>query len=344
MTPDNELATREQVPGLGRLNAQPIIDRLDPQQRALLKSTVAQNASDSELAMFLELAAHYDLDPFAKEIWCAKGKGRDGAPGRVLIMVGRDGLRKVAQRNGIDLTGGVVYENDDFEEGFVDGEWTIVKHTRGNFKDRGGVIGAWAMAYHRKSGKQAGYFSAPASEYRPANVSPSSPWSKQESVMMLAAVERQAARQATPLGGLLVEGEDEVINATATELPSPVALPPEVEERIERARKLGHAGHTDRAKIEMLLGGQDKDAVKDWCERVDAALDEMEAIETVGGILSDAEIVRDSYERAKANLVDRIAGAEADGDEALANDLREQLDALEADQTDQVTEDTEGLF
>jgi hypothetical protein len=95
----------------------PIIDVLeetDAGQRtlALLKSTVALKATNAEVGMFLELCQHYGLDPFAKEAWCAVS---DKGTRKVLIMVGRDGLRKIAQRSGLIMDGDVIHEKDDLQ-------------------------------------------------------------------------------------------------------------------------------------------------------------------------------------------------------------------------------------
>src|SRR6185312_14774920 len=90
----------ELVPhGLDRLQRRPVIDRIDQRTLDLIRRQVAPNCTNAEIGHFLELAAHYDLDPFAKEVWCAKN--RDGS--RLLIMVGRDGLRKIAQRQGMRI-------------------------------------------------------------------------------------------------------------------------------------------------------------------------------------------------------------------------------------------------
>jgi hypothetical protein len=83
-----------------RFQRLPIIDRIDPRQLDLIKRTVAiaegaQAITNAELGHFLELCAVYGLDPFAREAWIAKSKS-----GKLLIMVGRDGLRKVAKGEG----------------------------------------------------------------------------------------------------------------------------------------------------------------------------------------------------------------------------------------------------
>jgi hypothetical protein len=208
--------------GAGQFTRKPIYDLIDPRQLALLKAK-APTLKDHELAAALELAAAYGLDPWANEIWFAKGKG-DNA--RVLIMVGRDGLRKIAQRNGIEVDGDVVREKDIFAITRGADRTRQVTHTyEGSHDARGPIVGAWAECWDRETGRSLGYFYAPLSEYRPASPDPRSPWANQESAMMLAAAERQAIRQATPLGGLVVEGETdrnlEAEDGQQQQLPAP---------------------------------------------------------------------------------------------------------------------------
>lgn len=65
----------------------------------LVKDTVAKDATDTELRLFLHLAQKYDLDPFAKEIWFIKYKdGKDKSPH---MYTSRDGYLKIAHRSGV---------------------------------------------------------------------------------------------------------------------------------------------------------------------------------------------------------------------------------------------------
>jgi hypothetical protein len=260
--------------GLERLQRAPVISRIlasegGDQTLKLIKATVAPDCTDAEVGHFLELCSVYGLDPFAREAWCAKGKPRGGEPGRLLIMVGRDGLRKIAQRNGIHVDGDVVRKNDTLTiTRSSDGNRTV-EHAWSAPAERGEIIGAWAECREGGPlGRPLGFFFAPLSEYKPANVSNFSPWSKQEGVMILAAAERQAIRQATPLGGLLAEGEDESANAARTigagvgsgEAPEWRGLTDEqiaaAERVFAKAREVGHAGLADEASRRMELNGQ----------------------------------------------------------------------------------------
>lgn len=220
MTASN--GSTELVPhGLARLQRAPIVDQIDAQTMALIASQIAPTCTKGEIGHFLELCAHYDLDPFAKEAWCAKGKS-----GKLLIMVGRDGLRKIAQRQGLHVDGDVVRADDAYEVEFIDadadarpGEWEAnggapfhrVTHRRtGMGQQRGAIVGAWCRVKDH-AGREGGWFEAPLEEYKPQSTNDYSPWQRQVGVMILAAAERQAIRQATPLGGLLAIGEDEVV-------------------------------------------------------------------------------------------------------------------------------------
>lgn len=292
--PGAALERTEDLPGLDRLKRKPIIDTIEPRTLALIQSTIAPNCTPAEVGHFLELCAHYGLDPFAKEAWCAKAK-KDG---KLLIMVGRDGLRKIGQRNGLHIDGDVVRAKDEFTICRTpDGNRTVT-HSYGNPAQRGDVIGAWAECrMGGPLGKPMGYFYAPLSEYMPKGASDYSPWSKQVGVMILAAAERQAIRQATPLSGLLAIGEDEVINGNAAGLgsgqgdgqPVGLALGDEVDAVIARAEQLGHAGLADRATVEMLLDGQPLERVAQWVKDATAELDDVPL---------DAEVVPDAQEAA----------------------------------------------
>lgn len=259
--PAAELVTIEQSATLAQA---PVLDGVHPRKLALIRKMVAENCSDAETAFFLEIIAKYGLDWEAREAWCARSKTKDGRVGKLLIMVGRDGLRKIVTRNGLWMDGDVIHENDEFQVVRTpDGNRTIA-HSYGLPTTRGPVVAAWAeVRLGGPDGQPMGYFIAPLSEYLPKNVSEHSPWSKQVSVMCLACAERQAARQATPLSGLLVEGEDEVIDGTAEEVAAPELTPGFWDDVAERAGaditiKLQKVTEDwEPARLEMTLAGLD---------------------------------------------------------------------------------------
>lgn len=349
------IARRDDVHGLEQ---RPVIDQINRRQLELLRSK-SPNLTHAELAQALELAWAYKLDPYANEVWFVKSEPRSGKPGRLLIMVGRDGLRRIAQRNGLEVAGDLVREGDQFAVEYVTaahdarpGEWEAnggspfhrVTHRRqGVGLQRGKIVGAWARVHERRTGVERGYFDAGLEEYDQSGRDAYGPWNRQKSAMMLGAVERQAIRQATPLGGLVAQGEDRVIaeNDRAGDLtaPDPLAsLPAAVRETIERARRLGHAGLADVATAEMALRGQPGEEVARWLDEARAELDAMEppeaevvpdapeAVEEVDAVAEPAEEVQGAQEG--QNAPEAPSGTHPVPADEAVDALRDQVAAL----------------
>lgn len=268
----------------------PVSDQIDPRMFALIKSTVASDdgITPAELAYFLELAAQYQLDPFAREVWIAKSKS-----GKLLIMVGRDGLRRIASRNGIHVDSDVVHVNDEFSVTRLPNGDRNVTH-QWSVKDRGEIVGAWAECREGgPDGRSMGFFYADLKEFKPDNASSYSPWSKQVSAMITGAAERQAIRKATPLGGLLVEGEQEIVSdaveigageGDGSEPGWDPGLDDDVVEAIEsllkRAEAVSFPALADRATVQMRLNGQDRSAALQWIGQADEQLKALEGGES----------------------------------------------------------------
>lgn len=127
-----------------------------PDQRALIKRTVAPNATDDELAMFLHVAAKAGLDPLQRQIHFTKRRVNVGSKDspkweeRVTIQAGVDGLQARALRfpdcQGIQSA--AVFEKQEFVFDNMKGE--VVRH-QGNPFTEGRAIGAWAIV--RREGK-----------------------------------------------------------------------------------------------------------------------------------------------------------------------------------------------
>lgn len=117
--------------------------KYSPSQVATIKNTVAKGTSDVELAHFLQVCVHTELDPFMKEIWCYKDHRNN-----VIIFAGRDGFLKKAQAHDDwqGMSSSEVRQNDEFVADIPNG---VIKHTFG-FKERGPVVGAYAIV-HRKN-------------------------------------------------------------------------------------------------------------------------------------------------------------------------------------------------
>lgn len=88
----NELA-RPSTGGAVRSSAH--AGTLTPQQVDLLRTTIARNCSDDELALFLAHCNRTGLDPFLKQIHAIKSPGKP-----LVVHVGIDGHRLVAERSG----------------------------------------------------------------------------------------------------------------------------------------------------------------------------------------------------------------------------------------------------
>jgi len=172
----------------------------DPAQVAAIRNTVAKECNDAELAMFLEVSARYELDPFMREIWAAK------IDGRLQIFVGHQGLLSLADRKS-DYRGfrsDVVRENDHFKvTNCADGD-VKVEHSyeQGGEKDRGSIVGAWCVA--RREGRDPSYFFARWDEYAKGG---KTPWAKYGSAMILKCAEAVAHKKLYSLSGLYIEEE-----------------------------------------------------------------------------------------------------------------------------------------
>lgn len=178
-----------------------ILAQYDRPMVETIKSTVAKNATDEELYMFLKLANEYDLDVFKRELWFIKYKKDDPQ-----IFTSRDGFVKIAKRDNDfkQIYSNAVYENDEFEleqsmteNGF---EITSLKHKRGA-KDRGKVLGAYCIIeYHNKKPL---LVYADYKEY--ASNTPT--WRKNASAMIKKVAEKNACKLSAGISGLYIPEE-----------------------------------------------------------------------------------------------------------------------------------------
>lgn len=168
-----------------------------------IKNTVAKGATDPELKMFLSLAHKYDLDPFAKEIWCIKNGNN------IMIQVGRDGFLKIAQSDkrfkGIQSM--TVYTNDELEIDPVKG---AITH-KPNLKDRGTLLGAWCRV--EKEGITPFITYVELKEYR--KTSPI--WNTMPGVMIQKVAQTVALRMTFGINGLY--SPDEIDNTPTQSTP-----------------------------------------------------------------------------------------------------------------------------
>lgn len=72
----------------------PIAQQYDEERIALIKRTIAKDASHDELALFIQVCQRTGLDPFARQIYCIHRGGKMG------IQTSIDGFRLIAERSG----------------------------------------------------------------------------------------------------------------------------------------------------------------------------------------------------------------------------------------------------
>lgn len=234
----------------------------DSGQMALIQQTVAKDCNAAELAMFLELCARYELDPFSKQIWAMKIKGT------VVVVVSRDGLLALANRHTpaqgfsgpgefLGCESDIVREHDHFRRFRDPALGTIIEH---EYRDeqgkptadqakRGKILGAWALV-HRRGHFPTYYFGEWATYNTGQNV-----WRSHPEAMMQKVPETMALRKAFSISGVIGESEvqRQVLTETAAgsaevEWPEDAELKRNLEVRFE---ELGYR----RAKIRTLING-----------------------------------------------------------------------------------------
>lgn len=234
----------------------------DHGQMELIRSTVAKDCNAAELAMFLELCARYELDPFSKQIWAMKIKGS------VVVVVSRDGLLALANRHTpsqgfsgpgefLGCESDVVREHDHFRRFRDPALGTIVEH---EYRDeqgkptadadkRGRILGAWALV-HRRGHFPTYFFGEWATYNTGQNV-----WKSHPEAMMQKVPEAMALRKAFSVSGVV--GESEIQRQLLTETTSGGAEVewPEDEEQAKQLRvRFEELGYR-KAKIRTLVNG-----------------------------------------------------------------------------------------
>lgn len=250
-------------------------EQFDDRQVALIQRTVAKDCDSAELHMFLEIAARYELDPFAGQIYAVKMPGKNGSRGRVAIITGRDGFLTIANRHADfeGIEGDVVRDNDDFRR-LADG---TIEHAYSKPKERGAIVGAWAKVY--RAGRKTTYFYAPWDEYK----SNKQTWRDYPSAMILKVAESVALRKAFSISGLV--GEEEIAAAAQSRPAEPSGQidygeDPALAERLEAlfgALNAHDSALYRPAKIKALLAPLDHSAREELARKLEDEIVELGA-------------------------------------------------------------------
>lgn len=139
--------------------------------------------------------------------------------------------------------------------------------------------------------------------------------------MLLAAAERQAARQATPLGGLLVDGEDLLVRDNergALTSAGAADMPEAVRAVVERARAQGHVGLASVEAARMATDGVSDEQLQAWCEQAHDTLDAMPVVDELEP--TDAVVVDDEPVLSTAAMREHAAQLLEDADTLEAGD------------------------
>lgn len=179
-----------------------VLAQYDAKMIETIKNTVAKNATNEELYMFIQLASQYDLDPFKKEIWFLKYKGKDPQ-----IFTSRDGFVKIAKRDSdfkqIQSQG--VYENDVFsiEQEMTENGLEISSFVhKFQAKDRGKVIGAYCVIEYYTKKPLITYC-----DYEEYKQGSNPTWKKNASAMIRKVAEKEACRLSAGISGLHIPEE-----------------------------------------------------------------------------------------------------------------------------------------
>ena len=173
------------------------------EQLALIKRTVAKDASNDELQMFLHIAKKAGLDPFLKEIWFIKYRS-----GETIMMTGRDGFLSIAQKSGEfqGLQSAAIYEGDEFSIDYSNPIDIKIKHITNPFKKEAGkIVGGWARAA-RKNCIDTVEIVEWKNYYKPF-AGKISMWDKFGSAMIKKTAESMALRKQYGISGLVAQEE-----------------------------------------------------------------------------------------------------------------------------------------
>lgn len=155
----------------------------------LLKSQIAKDCSDAELALFGEVCDRTGLNPFLKQIYAISRNDKESGGKKMSIQTGIDGFRLIAERTG-------VYAGSD--EALFDEGLNLYEHLK---SDRGAPKTAKVTVWKMVQGQRCPFTAVAAwDEYVQTNRygSPNSMWSKMPHNQLGKVAEAAALRKAFP--------------------------------------------------------------------------------------------------------------------------------------------------
>lgn len=189
-----------------------------PEQVALIKSTVAVNATDLELQLFLYTAKKRNLDPLARQIYFIKRWNESQKKEIGTIQVGIDGFRTIAEQSG-------KYAGNDDPLFETDNKGNPIK----------AIATVWKIVANSRVAFTA---SARWSEYVP-NEKQAFMWRKMPFTMLGKVAEALALRKAFPqdLSGMYIP--EEMDQSIEKEIPPTTKKKPPITKPVEEISKKG---------------------------------------------------------------------------------------------------------
>jgi hypothetical protein len=252
----------------------------------------------------------------------------------------RPGWIKQANRPGAPVEGEVV----------DDAELVVVWHDEEDPADMRPIVGA--VVEFTVAGKRRGVSRYTLEDARAANLikdSNKAAWNTSPRNMLLARAISNGVKWFVPeaLGGLPVYVEGELPSADRKSLTAGsgddngdggqgIDLGPQVEKIIKRGTELGHRGLSNRAAVELAVGGRAPGAVKEWCERANAELDRFSAEKLAAAATDPGDEPDDVPEEVPVEAPPEEVTAEP-VEEAPHDDPRDRLADVEFDEAPEST-------
>lgn len=229
----------------------------DQEEIQLVKSQIAQGATDGQLALFIQVCKQTGLNPFARQIYAVfRNEWVDGkTEKRMTIQTSIDGYRLLAQRSGEYAGQEGPWWYDDKKKEWVD-LWLE------EYPPAAAKVGVMRKGFVQPIYAVASFRSYAA---RKKDGSLMTMWAKLPEVMIAKVAESLALRRAFPaeLSGIYTDAEMEQADTNAQTVAMATQVRPQTEEDKKKAR-LNNLFKAGKAKG-LFLG---KDEMAEYCSDV----------------------------------------------------------------------------